>query len=168
MSFAKTLIAMGVLLISACDFKVPLSASNIIPIDNGALGIWQLVNEKEGPAEADVVTILRFSDTEYLLQHTSNGSSIYFRAYLIDVADRVLLQAEVIGGEQGPPKESYKELFSVITYTIKGDELIFSSLNTELIDTGISSSEVLRDAFIKEKDNPDLFTDQTRFKRVLP
>jgi len=147
MSFAKTLIAMGVLLISACDFKVPLSASNIIPIDNSALGIWQLASEKEGPAEAEVVTILRFSDTEYLLQHTSNGSSIYFRAYLIDVADRV---------------------FSVITYTIKGDELIFSSLNTELIDTGISSSEVLRDAFIKEKDNPDLFTDQTRFKRVLP
>jgi len=168
MSFTKTLIVMGFLLISACDYQVPLSASNIIPIDNGALGIWQLVNEKEEPAEADVVTILRFSDTEYLLQHRSNGFSIYFRAYLIDVVDRVLLQAEVIGSEEGPPKESYKELFSVIAYTIEGDELTFSSLNTELIDTGISSSEVLRDAFIKEKDNPDLFTDQTRFKRVLP
>lgn len=168
MNFAKTLIVMGVLLMSACDFQVPLSASNIIPIDNSALGIWQLVNEKEEPAEADVVTILRFSDTEYLLQHTSNGSSIYFRAYLIDVADRILLQAEVIGGEEGPPKESYKELFSVITYTIEDDELIFSSLNTELIDTGISSREVLKDAFVKEKDNPDLFTDQTRYRRVLP
>jgi len=168
MNFTKALMIICIMFTSACDYDVPLSAENTIPIEELGLGLWLEVHEEETMGKPTFLNIMRYSDKEYLVHYYQGTASFFFRAYLIKVSDRVMLQIQIIGTENGPVSTSEKDLFTVISYTIEGDELTFSQLNTKLIDTEISNSEELRDAFIKQNDNPELFTDLSKFKRVEP
>ena len=167
MNFTKALMIICILFTGACDFDFPLSTENTTPIDELGLGLWLELNEEETMDKPTFLNIMQFSDKEYLVHYYQGESSFFFRAYLIKVSDRIMLQTQVIGTEDGPVATSEEALFTVISYTIDGDELTFTQLNTELIDTEISSSAALWDAFIKQKDNPELFTHLSSFKRIL-
>lgn len=166
MKLRRLLIIVCILLTAACDFEVPLTTNHTIPIDESLLGVWQEIDGEETSEQQYFVTILRFSDTEYLAEYYSDDSSIYFRGYLVEVADRLVFQTEVIGDQDGPPGQNASHLFSVGLITVENDMMIISGLNTKLIPGSISSSAVLRDAFIKEKDNPQLFVEPGRYKKI--
>ena len=166
MNIARVLIVTSILLTSACDYKVPLSTEHTIPIDEAALGLWQEVTEEGSNDDRTSIRILRYSDTEYLVMSSTRASSLYFRAYLINVADCVLLQAEIIAEDGKPPGEKDNNLFSVVSYAIEGDELTFASLSARVVDSEISNSQALMEAFIREKDNPELFTDFARYRKI--
>jgi hypothetical protein len=72
----------------------------------------------------------------------------------------------LIGTEEGNLDKDNKELFQVVSYQLSHEELIIKTLNTDLMDDDLKSSEAFKKAFLKYKDHKDLFRDPGRFRKI--
>lgn len=167
MKFRTLILSVVMLLLIACQYTVPLSTAQKIDIDTALLGSWEMHANKEDPdASLDSMTILRFSDTEYRLRYFSEGSDMHFRAYLIDPGGEPILQMELLDNPDGSAdSEEDAHRYMVAKYTLDADSLSVSLLNTKLISRDINDTDELLAAYLKNKDNPELFTNPGRFEK---
>ncbi len=152
---------LGAFFLAACVYEVPFTTQHNIPIDQAVLGTWEIVSE-EGSVEQ--LRILRFSDTEYLVSDVNGDDELYFRAYAIEVGGVSAVQLEFLGDDKRPVRGDDRYL--VATYSFVDGLLEVRTLNSDLVDDELTDSESLRAAFIKHKENPELFNDPGLFKRV--
>lgn len=153
--------------LSACVFDVPLTTEHNIPIDKEMLGLWEALPEDlDKSEEPDRLLILRFSDTEYLVEHSNGGSSLFFRAWLAEIEGVRFVQLEVLGDNIEPVGEGDTDLYSVTSYQLTDDELIVTELNTALVNKDLPSSEALRAAFIAAKGSEDLFVEPLVYRKL--
>ena len=146
------------LLLAGCVFEAPLATEHTIAIDNSVLGLWEEIPEEgKDPSQVKQMTILKFSDTEYLLHYPNTTEGIYYRAYPIEVGGISCVQIQAIGTGEGPMENENKNRFHVITYQIKNGQLEVRAINTTLIDENLKTTSELQQAFLKHKDNPALF-----------
>ena len=167
MKLRSAFILLLVLLTAACQFKVPLSEEHNIAIDTSLLGNWAMLPDAEDPsASLDKISVLRFSDSEYLLRYFSEGSEMFFRAYIIEPGGQRLLQLEHLGNAGGPVTEdSAKHRYIVARYILEGGTLTVSTLNSELVSSEIKNTESLLKAYQANMDNSELFTNSGSFVR---
>ena len=169
MNFVKVLIVTCILLTAACDFEFPLSTDNSTHINRAILGVWQILDAEENEEgevdESATVTILPFSETEYLIKYGGDDAT-YFSAFPINIAGHEMLQLKLIGNYRGPPENTETKLYLVISYTIEDDELIYRALSERLAGKDINSTSALRQAFAEQKDDPWLFSEAAKLTRV--
>lgn len=160
-------LAVSTLFLAGCDYEVPLTEEHSIKIDSSVLGLWEIVSENGEPSTSgDRLTILKYSDTEYLIHYPVGEDGIYYRGYSIRVGDITCVQTQVIGDSDGPAGDDDKNLYGVVIYILANGELEIKTLNKELISKELKDSEALRNAFLKHQKNEDLFIDPSVFKRV--
>jgi hypothetical protein len=153
------------LFIAGCDYLAPLSAEHNIAIDPAVIGLWEEVPEGDKPPDPnDRMLILKYSDTEYLVHYPVRKDEAYYRAYPIKVDGISCVQVQQIGTAQGDFKEDKK--YDVVTYSIFKDEMEIKVLNTDLVGQDLRDSAALRQAFLKNKDKKNLFTNPGKFRRV--
>ncbi|MDD5166232.1 MAG: hypothetical protein PHQ57_02440, partial [Candidatus Omnitrophica bacterium] len=73
---------------------------------------------------------------------------------------------EVIGIKDGLPDKNEKRLFHVVSYSLIKGELEVKTLNTDLVSVELKSSEALKEAFLRNRDNKDLFINPDKFRRI--
>jgi hypothetical protein len=157
-------LALTVLLLVGCEYDSPLTKEHSIAVDSAVLGLWEPIPaEGEEPKQDLRMAILKFSDTEYLVHYSIWEDDLYFRCYPIEIGGISCIQLQVIGSSYGPP---LKVLFHVVSYQVMNDELEIRVLNTHLVDCDLKTMEGLVDAFLKHKDNKELFTDPGRFRKI--
>lgn len=146
--------------LAACQYVVPLSEDHNINIDSALLGHWAMLPDQNDPGGSiDSMTILQFSETEYLINYVSEGSGMFFRAYLIEAGEQTLLQLQLLGTDEGPAEDSANEhRYIVARYVLQQDRLEITTLNTELVSRDLMDSESLMQAYLANLDNPELFT----------
>ncbi len=168
MNHAVILAGLAVLLLAGCEYEAPLTTAHTIAVDASVLGVWEPVrDEGRVPPGRDMrVTILRYSDTEYLVHYLSGGGGLFFRAYPIQIGGLSCVQLQGLGTHQGPPAREATRLFHVFSCEIEDDELVLRPINTKLIDSSLTTREELEAAFLRHKENPDLFREPDRFRRV--
>ena len=154
------------LVVTACTYDVPLVADHAVPIDSALLGRWIPEGEAAADAGAERITVLRASETDYLVHHEDDGSSLYFLAWRIELDGVAALQLEVIGSDQRPAGASDPDRFSVVTYRIADGALEVLELNTRLIDKDLPGTGALQEAFRAHRDHPELFTAPTRYRKA--
>lgn len=154
---------LGILLLAACEYDVPLTMEHSIPIDQGILGTWEA---DSGEDDYFQLRILKFSDTEYLVHDAEDDGDLYFRAYAIEVAGISAVQLEFLGDDDNPVKSDGGDRYFVASYKMVDGMLEIRTLNTELVNDELTDSESLRAAFIANKDNPELFNNPGFFRRV--
>jgi len=160
-------LAAALLALSACVFDVPLVTEHSIPLDEALLGLWEaLPDDSDLSDEPDRLLVLKFSNTEYLVEHRGAGSSIFFRAYLVEVAGVRAVQLQVLGDNVEPVGQGEPDLYSVVAYELAEDELTITELNTKLVDKDLPSSEALRQAVTAHKDAEDLFMDPLTYRKI--
>jgi hypothetical protein len=162
---ASWLIILG-LFISGCIYKVPFVAEHTIPIDPAVLGLWEFNERGEKP---DRMMVLKFSDTEYLVHYpfSVEDGGMYFRAYPIKLGGITAIQIQWIGTAEGDVANEERK-YQLIAYTLINGELEIRPLNNDLVNKDLTTSEELRQAFLKNKDNKELFYNPGRFKKVVP
>jgi hypothetical protein len=154
------------LLFSACRYDKPLEANHTLAIDPALIGVWESVSE-DGSGPDQRLLILKFSDTEYCIRQNEGKSGIYYRAYPIAPGGVSCIQLQVIGTNEGGLKTDKPfEAFEVMSYQIKGGELVARTLNGDLINTELKTTEKLQKAFLEHKGNANLFIDPKPFRRV--
>ncbi len=166
----KKLILLSVvvlLLLTGCNYEAPLTEEHSIPIDQSALGLWELVPEKsERPGENERMMILKYSDTEYLIHYPIGKEGMYFRGYPIKIGGLLCVQIQLIGTAEGNPDKDDKKLFHVVSYQWSNGELIIKTLNTDLVRNDIKDSKALKKAFLKHKADKGLFRDPGKFRKI--
>ena len=162
------LVIVTLLFLAGCKYEVPLTKEHAIPVDLWVLGVWEPQTDKEEAWGADErMMILKYSDTEYLIHYPPGGNDeTYYRGYLINIGGISCVQLQVIGTEDGMPKRGVKDLFHVVSYELKKGILEIRTLNTDLVDDNLKTTEALVKAFLSHKDNKDLFTNSVRFKQI--
>ena len=154
-----------VFLAAACQYDAPLTTAHDIPIDPAILGTWVIVpSENDDPAT--LVRIHRFSDTEYAIHYQESELGLYFRAYAINIAGVAAMQLELIGSDESAVGSDAEDRYVVARYSMVNGQLEVSTLNTDLVSDKLADPESLREAFIANKNNPDLFNDPGLFKRL--
>lgn len=162
------LVTVTLLLLGGCKYEAPLVKAHAIPIDVSVLGVWEPQTDNREPPGADErMMILMYSDTEYVVHYPPGGNDeTYFRGYPIRIGGISCVQLQVIGTKDGPPKGDVKERFHVVSYELKEGILEIRTLNTDLVDDNLESTEALVKAFLSHKDNKNLFTNPVRFRQI--
>ncbi len=158
-----------VLLLAGCQFEVPLTAEHGIAVDRAVLGVWEpVVGEGERPAREKVrLTVLPFSETEYLVSYRHGESAFYFRGYLVELGGVRCVQLQVIGSHQGPVHEEARHLYHVFAYDVVADVLQTRAIHDKLIGSDLQTSDELQAAFLEHKDDADLWLTPDRWRRVM-
>ena len=162
------LLIVTVLFLAGCKYEKPLIKEHAIPVDSSVLGLWEpQPDEGEESGVDERMIILKFSDTEYLIHYPPGGNDeAYYRGYPIKIGGISCVQLQVIGTKDGMPKKDVKALFAVVSYELKKGILEIRTLNTDLVDDDLKTTEALVQTFLNYKDNKDLFTDPVRFKQL--
>ncbi len=140
MKHSVWLLFLAIILTTGCVHETPLTTEHNLAIDPALLGLWELVpGEAKGDPDEDRMVVMRWSDTEYLVQIPLGPEGDFFRAYPVEVGGHSLIQAEYVGNHgKGlyPPEETF---FPIITYEIEEGILIAGSLNPKVVDGEIGS-----------------------------
>jgi hypothetical protein len=164
MRFVKTLLLGAAVILAGCQFDFPLSLEHSIPVDPDAIGLWESVPEQGEKTEG--MMVLKFSDTEYLIHYPTGEEGMYFRGYPVEVGGVACVQLELLGTEDGPVAKGDKARFQIANYEIKDEVLTIKTINTELIGGELKSSEELNKVFLEHNDDPELFTNPGKFRKI--
>lgn len=156
---------LGLLLLTACEYDVPLATEHNIQIDDAVLGTWKITSIENKDDDTEI-RIHKFSNTEYAVHYLEDGGNLYFRAYAINVAGISAVQLELIGSGEEAIGSNEDDRYHVASYKIVDGLLHIGVLNSKLVDDELSDSESLRKAFVKHKDNPELFNDPGVFRKI--
>jgi hypothetical protein len=155
-----------VLSFAGCQYLAPLSVEHTIAIDPTVVGLWEEVPEGDKPPDPhNRMLILKYSETEYLVHYPTKKDEMYYRAYPIKVDGIPCVQIQLIGNAAGNINKGEPK-YQVAAYTIFNGELEIKTLNTDLVDKDLQDTASIRQAFLKNKDSKDLFTNPGRFRRV--
>ena len=161
-----SVIAVALLLsFAGCQYLAPLTEEHSIAIDPSVIGLWEEVPEGDNLPNPDGrMLILKYSDTEYLVHYPTRKDEGFYRAYPIKVDGISCVQIQQIGTADGDIKDDRK--YQVVKYSVSNGELEISTLNTDLVDRDLRDTASIKQAFLKNKDNKDLFTNPGKFRRV--
>jgi hypothetical protein len=174
--------SIAVICLAGCIYEAPLVAKHTIPIDPALVGLWEAMPKEPAEPEKDDgrrskilddplagarLLIIKFSDTEYVIA-PGDQDGIYYRAYAIELGGKRCMQLEVIGTNEGPPDWEGKnpEPFLVCSYEMKDGNLLVRFLNEEIVGDDLKTTEALQEAFLKNKDNAELFGEPSVYRRV--
>lgn len=161
---SSLLLAALSMLLAGCQYDAPLSEEHNIPVDSSVLGLWAPADQKDVDQR---MLVLKYSDTEYLIHYPAGKNGIYYRGYPINVGGRSCVQLEVIGTADSPVDPDEAERFQVASYAFQKGLLEVRLLNPKVVDHDLKDSEDLREAFLKNVDNPNLFADPMKFKSCI-
>ena len=166
MKYMKLFAIVG-LLVAGCVYESPFTTEHNIAIDSAVLGLWEELKPDKGvePKEDEQMMILKYSDTEYLIHYPTGKDGIYYRGYPIKIGGISCVQLQIIGTDDGPPKKDETELFHVVSYQLTDGQLEIKTLDTDLVNDDLKTTEELHKAFLKHKENKDLFKDPGVFRK---
>ena len=167
MKCMMALLTVAFLMLDGCKYESPLTKEHSIAVDSAVLGLWELIPDKgKEPKKDERMMILKYSDTEYLIHYPTGKDGLYFRVYPIKIGGISCVQLQVIGTGDGPLEQDDTELFHVALYQLTNGKLKIKTLNTDLVDDDLKTTDELRKAFLKQKDKKELFTDPGMFRRI--
>ncbi len=160
-------LTISVFLMFGCIYEIPLVEEHTIPIDQSVLGLWEAIPEKGEKSEnPEKMMVLKFSETEYIVHYPIDKDGMYFRAYPIKIGDISCVQIQLIGTGEGSVEKDTKEIYHVISYQLSNNILEIKMLNPDLVDKNLKDIKSLKEAFLKNKDNENLFKDPGKFKKI--
>ena len=155
-----------VLVLAGCEYQVPLADKQDIPVDESILGLWEQVPEKTDTAKSeDNMLVLKYTDKEYLVHYPTGKNGMYFRGYPIKIDGKIYMQIQLIGIKDGDVEKKDRR-FHVVSYLLSDGQLEIKTLNSELVDKNLQDSAKLMEAFLKNKDNKDLFKNPGKFRKA--
>lgn len=147
-----------------CEYSVPAGKPGL-PIDNALLGIWENLPGKKDTDQKFRILVLKYSDTEYLVNYFNDKDALYFRAYPVKIDDINAVQIQWIGTDKGALEEKDRK-YHLISAVLKDNNLEIKVLNSSLISKDVTNQEELKNKILQNKNNPELFRDPGIFRKL--
>lgn len=152
----KILLPFILILLTGCDFDVPLSRAPSAPADPALAGVWFQ------KADQEVFTMnVQISGTDYAVTYGEVGETpLTFRGFAVKTADLELIQLEL--------KDSGLTKYLFVKYELTPDGLSVYRLNKQVVSALCRTSEELISDIVLHKNNPFLFEEPIQFTRSVP
>lgn len=159
----KLLIGLVFAALTACDYTVPLVDPPWIDIDRSGIGLWERTGDK---GQGERLLILPLGDREYRVSYpAAAGNALYARGALWHGPETTLVQLNWFGTARGELPDNDRT-YQFASYAVEEDVLRIRLLNPEVVDRDIRSSSRLAAAIESNMNDPDLFREALRFRRV--
>ncbi|MDD5483247.1 MAG: hypothetical protein PHP98_06300 [Kiritimatiellae bacterium] len=159
----KTLILFGCLMLGGCDYTVSLVTKPETPIDNAVVGLWQ---STKADNQNERLLVLPLSRNEYLVSFPAGAKDpLFARACPCRAAGKKMVQLQWIGTGEGNPPQTNR-VYQFVAYEAAADKLSVRLLNKEVVNQHAVSTAELAGDIEANKDNPELFGEETVFDRV--
>lgn len=155
----SVLLCLIVLFGISCIYEEPLVEEDVIEINEEVLGSWKSVEEDVS------VVVLKFSETEYVIEYWDEKNSLYFRGYEIEVGGVKCVQIQLIGSDKEAARGKERR-YHVVKYELEGDKLEIRLLNDDVVDKKIHDSEKLMKVFVENVNNEKLFGEPFVFEKI--
>lgn len=166
MKYVSLLTVVLVFVLAGCEYQAPLAEKGNIPVDESILGLWEQVPEKNKAADPEErMLVLKYTETEYLVHYPTGKNGMYFRGYPLMIDGMTYMQIQLIGTKNGDVEKKDRR-FHVVSYALSDSLLEIRTLNSWLVDKNLKDSARLMEAFLKNKDNKDLFKDPGKFRKA--
>jgi hypothetical protein len=153
-------------LLAACTFDAPLAPDASMPIDPDLLGSWKFLPAPGEAPTSETVAVQADGANRYTIEYHDGDSVIYFSGWLGELEGTRFLQLKVTGDEDGPAAPDESNLYSVFAYDFIDGDLVVRALNTERVDPDLTSTSALQQAFVQHHDDPLLFSEPGRMRRL--
>lgn len=152
-----------VVVVTGCDYTVPLVTQPDQDIDRALVGLWGRTNE-EGRVEQ--LLILPLGLQEYLVSYAAGSPNALFARGCGWVGSGLtLVQLDWFGTAKGGTPDDAKT-FQYASYAIESDILRVRLLNTGLIPGPFTNSAELAAALSAHRDHPELFRAPQAYARI--
>ena len=157
-----------VLFLTGCFFEYPLASEQGRPIDPLLLGLWApLQDSGKTPDRSELMMVMKYSETEYLIKYKTGTQRIYYRGYPIEVDGERYVQLQTIGNDDGEVPKSDEAIFAVAAYAFKDGLLEVRMLSEDVMGKTFTDRSAFQDAFMQNLKNPKLFEILDRYKSAL-
>lgn len=174
-TFILSALAMSLCLIG-CQYQAPLTTQHSIAIDPEVLGKWEFVpkesaedssEESKKDEQREVLMVLKFSDTEYLIHYPVNRDGMYFRGYPVRIGNVSCVQLQLIGTEKTSITTDDEKRYHVVSYQLSEGMLKIEVLNDKIVSGDLKKSEELNKAVLENQNEKNLFHEPGIFQRVV-
>jgi len=162
MHIKSAVVAIGLALLTACDYTVPLSKTPELPIDPALVGAWTRSKENR---QSERLLVLPLGPNEYLVSFPAGEKNAMFaHACLCRANERTLVQLTWFGTAQGTIPDDNR-VYQFAAYTLKDDTLYVSLLNADVVKRDLQTADALVQAMAANRENPELFREAMSFKK---
>lgn len=151
-----SLLAPGCLLISGCDYEVPLTPAPTHQIDARLLGDW--VAAGPDAKKEEQLQVRQWDDTTYAA--TIDGD--VYRVYHSDFASTAFVSVQDLNSD------ARKYLFYRWSLSADGRHLTLQNVSTKVIPDTTKTGAALQKLIKQSLTNPKLFNDELHFTRKQP
>jgi hypothetical protein len=148
----------GVLVISGCDYDVPITVNPTRPIEERLLGDWRILTAEK----IEHLKIRRFDGLNYVISYGEEDpyQRDFYRAHHSDVAGLALVSVRRIEDE-GEGKYCY------FAWQVSGDgkRLTLRRINVEIIPKDTADSATIQKLIENNRGNPQLFSESSVYTR---
>ena len=162
-SLKTAMLVVVCLMLSGCEYTVPLVKIPEIAIDQSLLGLWE---RSLDDGQTENLLILPLNEREYMVSFPAGSKGAMFaRGCLWRDADMTLVQLDWFGTAQAKRPDDNRTL-QFVTYTVEGDQVTIRLLNANVVQKEITSSEELAKAITMNETKPNLFRKAMVFTKV--
>jgi hypothetical protein len=151
----KMILPAILLMLTGCDYEVPLGQTPAAPADPALSGIWagQLTDEKP------VSMQIKISGTDYLVTYTEGNNTLTFNGFEVKANDLNLIQLAM--------KDNAKTLYSFFKYSLTPEGLSVYRLNPEVVSAKCQTTKELMKDIELHRQNPFLFAEPLKFTKSV-
>ena len=153
----KILLSAMLLLLTGCDYEVPLSQTAASEADPALAGTWTGRSSDRKPAAMEIKT----SGTGYTATYTEDGNSIILKGFGVSAAGLHLIQLELQNAD-------HQNKYLFVKYELTPEGLAVHRLNPEVVSTKCKTTEELLGDIAVHRQNPLLFSEPLKFTRSVP
>lgn len=156
--------AAALIFLNSCVFESPFEADAKIAAEAKLLGKWDDVSDS-ADGRHDRMLVLQHSANEYLVEYPLGEKAMVFRAYAVEMAGGKYVQVQLIGTADGPVKPEDRK-YHLLKIRVDEDALEMSTVNPEVFGKPAGDSARMKATFEKHKDDPKLFGEPVKFRRI--
>lgn len=153
----------SLLLLNSCVFEAPFETEAKLPVDQGMIGRWEGVSSDAKQKPEDML-VLQYSANEYVVEYPVGEKAMFFRAFLVEMADEKYIQTQLIGTAEGPVKPADRK-YHLHHVTVDGDAMEMRTINPKALGKEPGTPALMKAAFIAHKDDPELFGESLQFRK---
>jgi hypothetical protein len=150
---AAVFVAAVGLLISGCDFDVPLTTKPTRSIDDHLIGDWVYLDVNTEKIEH--MNVRKLDDFTYIVAY----EGALYRAFHSDFADTAFLSVQDLNSAPG------KYLYLVYQLSADGAKLGLKFINTKVIPKATKDQAAIQELIKQNLNNPMLFGEEALFSR---
>ena len=154
----------SLLLLNSCVFESPFESESKSPVDGKLLGRWEEVSDKADD-KANKMLVLQHSANEYVVEYPVGAEAMYFRAFAIELSGGKYIQIQLIGSADKPLKAEDRK-YHLLKVSAVDDAMEMRTIDPEVLGREGGTTEQLKAAFAAHKDDPKLFAEPARFRRM--